>query len=58
MFKKGDKSDVKNYRPVAVLDSVGRVFEQLICKQIGQHCDTILSQYSTAYRKTHPVKQP
>ena len=35
------------------LDSVGQVFEQLICKQIGQHYDTILSTYSTAYRKTH-----
>lgn len=53
VYKKGDKSDVKNYRPVTVLDSVGKVFEQLICKQIGQHYDTVLSPYSTAHRNTH-----
>ena len=38
VYKKGEK----NYRPVTVLDSVGKVFEQLICKQIGQHYDTII----------------
>ena len=53
VYKKGNKSDVKNYRPVTVLDSVGKVFEQSICKQIGQHYDTVLSPYSTAHRNTH-----
>lgn len=53
VYKKGKKSDVKNYRPVTVLDSVGKVFEQSICKQIGQHYDTVLSPYSTAHRNTH-----
>ena len=39
-----------------MLDSVGKVFEQVICKQIAQHYDTVLSPYSTdstAYRKAH-----
>ena len=53
VYKKGEKKGVKNYRPMTVLDSVGKVFEQLICKRIGQHYDTILSPYLTAYRKTH-----
>ena len=51
--KKGDKSDIKNYRPVTVLDSVGKVFERLITKQIVQQYDPVLSPYSTAYRKSH-----
>ena len=42
IFKNGDKCDVKNYRPVAVLDSVGKVFEQLTTQQIAQHYNPVL----------------
>lgn len=38
---------------MTVLDSVGKVFEHLITKQIARHYDPVLSPYSTAYRKTH-----
>ena len=40
-----------------MLDSVGKVFEQVICKQIGQHYDTVLSPHSTACRKTHSCER-
>ena len=34
VFKKGDKSDRGNYRPITVLNSVDKVFESLLSKQI------------------------
>jgi hypothetical protein len=30
IFKKGDKKDIENYRPIVVLDSIRRVFERTI----------------------------
>ena len=38
-WTKGDKSDVKNHRPITVLDSAGKAFEQLTTNQIVQHYD-------------------
>ena len=34
IFKKGDKSKIENYRPIANLCSASKVFEKLILKQI------------------------
>ena len=35
MFKKGDKTKIENYRPIANLCSASKFFETLILKQIG-----------------------
>jgi hypothetical protein len=34
LFKSGDQSLVKNYRPISLLDTVGKVFEKIIFKHI------------------------
>ena len=34
VFKKGDKADLKNYRPISVLPTVARIFEKLIYNQL------------------------
>ena len=34
IFKKGDKSKIENYRPIANFCSASKIFEKLILKQI------------------------
>ena len=51
VFKKDNKQDIKNYRPVTVLTVIGKVFEQLLSKQLTSFIDSKLSHNLTAYRK-------
>ena len=53
VFKKGDKTDRGNYRPITVLNSVDKVFESLLSKQITKTMDPHLYQKMSPYRKTH-----
>ena len=53
VFKKDNKQDIKNYRPVTVLTVIGNVFEQLLSKQLTTFIDPMLSHNLTAYRKNH-----
>ena len=46
-----NKQDIKNYRPVTVLTVIGKVFEQLLSKQLTSFIDPMLSNKLTAYRK-------
>ena len=50
-FKKDDRSDKKNYRPISVLSSLSKVFEIVLKTQIVTYSDKILSPNVSAYRK-------
>jgi len=41
VFKDGDKSDIHNYRPVALLSNFSKVFEIVLHKRIYSHCITV-----------------
>ena len=51
VFKKDNKRGTKNYRPITVLTVIGKVFEQLLSKQLTSFIDPMLSNNLTAYRK-------
>ena len=51
VFKKDNKQDIKNYRPITVLTVIGKVFEQLLSKQLTPFIDPMFSHNLTAYRK-------
>ena len=53
VFKKEDKADYTNYRPVTVLNAVAKVFESFLNKQIIEKIETHLYDKLSAYRKTH-----
>lgn len=36
---KGSRSDATNYRPISILPVLGRTFEKLVAKQLGEFCD-------------------
>ena len=44
VFKKGDPTSVKNYRPVSVLPNVSKVPERIMLKQILEQMNKYLSQ--------------
>jgi hypothetical protein len=53
IHKKKDVLDKSNYRPVSVLCSLSKVAEGIICDQLNQYFESILSDSLSAYRKGH-----
>ena len=56
IFKAGDSSVKKNYRPVSVLDTISKLFEKLINKQFVTYIEQHLSQYLCGYRKGYSTQ--
>ena len=55
-YKKGERSDKKNYRPVSVLSSLSKIFEKILLDQLTDFMNIILSKYITSYRKGHSTQ--
>ncbi len=53
IYKSDDKTNVKNYRPVSILNSISKIFEKVIKNQIVPFFDNCWSKYISAYRKSH-----
>ena len=51
IFKKGDSTLAKNYRPVSVLPCISKIFERIMQKQIAEYIEYFLSQFLCGYRK-------
>ena len=51
ILKKGDATDVKNYRPVSVLPANSKIFERIMHTQIAEFMDSHLSTIICGYRK-------
>ena len=51
IFKSVDSMAKKNYRPVSILNSVSKLFEKLIQKQLNPFFETKLNEYLCGYRK-------
>jgi hypothetical protein len=52
VFKKGDKQDLSNYRPISILTSFNKIFEKVIYSRLVQHLNdhNILSKYQYGFR--------
>lgn len=53
VYKKDDRLDEKNYRPITLLCTVDKVYEQLLSEQVNGYFYTILDPYLSAYRKNY-----
>ena len=53
MYKKGDRSDLANYRPISMLTSFSKVLEKALCKRLMEHIDNnnILNDHQFGFRK-------
>ena len=51
LFKKDDKSDKSNYRPVSILPNLSKVYERIMQRQIYPNLNKIFSKYQRSFRK-------
>jgi hypothetical protein len=50
IFKKGDSTDVVNYRPIAVLSSPAKLFEMILHREIFNSCKHVLVDEQHGFR--------
>ena len=48
--KKGDRNEIKNYRPVSILNSFSKIYEKSLNKQFLPFVNRSLSELMSAYR--------
>ena len=52
-FKKDDKMDKTNYRPISVLPCLSKILEKVIFEQMADYCELIFSPYLSGCRKRY-----
>ena len=54
LYKKGDKTDVGNYRPISILNTLSKVFERIVYDQIEKylHDKNLLYNFQSGFRKS------
>ena len=45
IFKKGDRTEIKNYRPVSLLNIFSKIYERFLHENLTNYVDTFLSKF-------------
>ena len=55
LYKKGTKTDTKNFRPISLLPIVSKIFEKVIHDQTMEYLtdNNIIYKYQSGFRKNH-----
>ena len=55
LFKKGDRNNCGNYRPVSILPVVSKIFERVVCNQLQEYLydNNLLYVNQSGFRKHH-----
>ena len=56
VLKKGDATDVTNYRPVSVLPAVSKIYERVLHIQLSGHFEHLLSPAMCGYRNEYSAQ--
>ena len=56
-FKRCDKHDKSNYRPISMLPILSKVYEKCLYKQIENYMENILSNFQCGFRKGFNTQQ-
>ena len=52
-FKKRDRTEIKNCRPVSLLNIFSKIYERFLHENLTNYVDTFLSKFISAYRKSY-----
>ena len=58
IFKKGERTEIRNYRPVSILNCFSKIYERFLHNQIVSFSNEFLLDFISAYRKrfsTHHI---
>ena len=53
IFKKDERTKVKNYRPVSLLNTFSKTYKRFIYENVTSFVNSFLSEFISAYRKTY-----
>ena len=55
VYKKGNRTDINNYRPISILPLVAKIFERAVNRQLRIFLEShkLLSQHQHGFRKLH-----
>ena len=56
IFKKGDRLQKENYRPISILSTVSKIFEKIMFKQVNEFIEPISSKYLCGFRKNRSAQ--
>ena len=56
VFKEGDPTSVKNYRPISILPTVSKIFEKIIAEQLNPFFENCFSNLLCGFRKGHSTQ--
>ena len=51
IFKKGERTEIRNYRPVSILNCFSKIYERFLHNQIASFSNEFLSDFISTYRK-------
>ena len=51
IFKKDDKTDKTNYRPISILPNLSKIYERFMQNQMYPYLNQIFSKYQCGFRK-------
>jgi hypothetical protein len=60
LFKSGDKTNMDNYRPIALLNIFSKILEKIVCNRLSVYIENnvLLSQFQFGFRKCHSTVHP
>ena len=51
VYKKGERADKNNYRPISLLPALSKIFEKLLYYQLHNYIESKLSKFQCGFRK-------
>ena len=53
IYKKGDRGEIKNHRPVSLLNGFSKIYERFIHDSLSNFTNKVLSKFVLGYRKSY-----